>query len=112
MTHGSAVTAQDTATSGERAALKRNVALWAGMLAIVALEVMVTYLRPPTPTLIAALLALAIGQATLGVLYFMHLRHERAVLGWSLMSALVFVLAMMNQFWPDALRVFRLRLHQ
>ena len=112
MTHGSAVTTTDTATSGERAATRRNAAIWAGMLVIVALEVTVTYMRPAMPTLIAALLALAIVQATLGVLYFMHLRHERAVLGWSLMSALVFVLAMMNQLWPDALRVFRLRLHQ
>lgn len=112
MTHGSAVTTTAKATSAERAAAKRNTALWAGMLAIVALEVTVTYMRPAMPTLIAALLALAVIQAALGVLYFMHLRHERAVLGWCLMSALVFVLAMMNQLWPDALRVFRLRLHQ
>lgn len=112
MTHGRAVTATDTFTSSERAALKRNVTLWAGMLAIVALEVAVTWMRPAMPTLTAMLLALALIQATLGVLYFMHLRHERAVLGWSLIAALVFVLGMMNQVWPDALRVFRLRLHQ
>jgi caa(3)-type oxidase subunit IV len=64
------------------------------------------------PTLIATLLVLAVAQATLGVVYFMHLRYERAILGWSLMSALVFVLVLLNQVWPDALRLYRLRLHE
>ncbi len=90
----------------------KNVMIWAAMLVIVALEVVVTYQRPATATLIGTLLVLASVQAFLGLLYFMHLRTERAVLGWSLLGALVFVLSMMNQFWPDALRVFRLRLHQ
>jgi caa(3)-type oxidase subunit IV len=88
-----------------------NVGIWGAMLAIVALEVIVTYQRPSMPVLIGILLALALVQAFLGVAYFMHLRHERAVLGWSLVGALIFVLLMMNQLWPDALRVFRLRLH-
>ena len=108
MTHGRA----GATDHADGAATRMNVGIWAGMLVIVALEVAVTYARPSTPTLIAALLALAVIQATFGVMYFMHLRYERAILGWSLMSALVFVLAMMNQLWPDALRVFRLRLHQ
>jgi caa(3)-type oxidase subunit IV len=96
----------------ERAARTLNIAVWAGMLGIVAVEVAVTYARPGVGVLIASLLVLAVAEATLGVLYFMHLRHERAILGWSLMSALVFVLLMMNQLWPDALRVFRLRLRE
>jgi caa(3)-type oxidase subunit IV len=88
-----------------------NVGIWVAMLAIVAVEVIVTYQRPSMPVLIGVLLALAVVQAFLGIAYFMHLRHERAVLGWSFIGALVFVLLMMNQVWPDALRVFRLRLH-
>jgi caa(3)-type oxidase subunit IV len=97
---------------GTRSATRLNVTVWAGMLAIVGIEVAVTFARPSMPTLIGALLILAIAQASLGVMYFMHLRHERAILGWSLISALVFVLVLMNQFWFDALRVFRLRVHQ
>jgi heme/copper-type cytochrome/quinol oxidase subunit 4 len=96
------------ATGGDTA---KNVIIWAAMLLIVALEVVVTYQRPAMPVLIGALLALAAVQAFLGLMYFMHLRHERAVLGWSLVGALLFVLTLMNQLWPDALRVFRLRLH-
>ena len=93
------------------AGMSRNVMIWAAMLAIVALEVVVTYRRPSMPVLVGALLVLAAVQAFLGLMYFMHLRHERALLGWSLVGSLIFVLALMNQVWPDALRAFRLRLH-
>ena len=89
----------------------QNIVIWAVMLAIVAAEVTVTYQRPAMPVLIGTLLVLAGIQAFLGLMFFMHLRDERAVLGWSLVGALLFVLALMNQLWPDALRVFRLRLH-
>lgn len=88
----------------------RSIMIWIGMLAIVVLEVVATYLRPAMPMLLGALLALAALQAAFGLIYFMHLRTERALLGWSLVGTLLFVLAMMNQIWPDALRVFRLRL--
>ena len=97
--------------AGAGASMRGNVAIWIAMLVIVAIEVVVTYRRPPMPLLIGTLLSLAVVQAFLGLMYFMHLRHERRMLGLSLIGALVFVLLMMNQVWPDALRVFRLRLH-
>jgi len=97
------------AAAGE--GMVRNVVIWGVMLAIVAVEVVVTYQRPSMPVLIATLLVLAAIQAFLGLMYFMHLSRERAVLGWTLVGTLLFVLAMMNQLWPDALRAFRLRLH-
>ncbi len=89
----------------------RHLLVWMAMLGVTALEVTATYLRPAMPTLLAALLALAAVQAGLGLVYFMHLRHERKILGWSMVGGLIFVLSIMNQIWPDALRVFRLRLH-
>ena len=98
-------------TAGPAFGVAASAGIWAAMLAIVALEVVVTYARPSMPVLISALLLLASAQAFLGLMYFMHLRYERAILGWSMVGALLFVLAMMNQLWPDALRVFRLRLH-
>ena len=87
------------------------VGIWVAMLLLAGLEVIVTYRHPAMPVLIATLLVLAVVQAALGLLFFMHLRRERALLGWTLIGSLVFVLVMMNQVWPDALRVFRLRLH-
>ena len=93
------------------AGMRKNVGIWIAMLVIAGLEVFATYRHPPMSILIATLLALAAVQAFLGLMFFMHLRHERAILVWSLVGALLFVLALMNQLWPDALRVFRLRLH-
>jgi heme/copper-type cytochrome/quinol oxidase subunit 4 len=111
--HDTAARPSGVAQDAARARLSpraRSIMIWIGMLAIVVLEVVATYLRPAMPMLLGALLALAALQAAFGLIYFMHLRSERAVLGWSLVGTLVFVLAMMNQIWPDALRVLRLRL--
>lgn len=106
-----AADAGNPASHGKRLSTRaRSLLIWVGMLSIMVLEVVATYLRPPMPMLIGALLSLAALQAGFGLIYFMHLRHERALLGWSMVGGLLFVLSMMNQIWPDALRVFRLRL--
>ena len=89
--------------------MKLYVAIWMGLLLIVAVEVALTYARLLTGTLLAAFLALALLEAGLGVMYFMHLRYERRNLFWSLIPGLLFVLIMMNHLWPDALRLLRLR---
>ena len=111
--HGSAAGAAGNAPSSARARLgprAKSIMIWIGMLVIVVLEVVATYLRPSMPALLSALLVLAAIQAAFALIYFMHLRYERAILGWSMVGGLLFVLSMMNQIWPDALRVFRLRL--
>jgi cytochrome c oxidase subunit IV len=64
-----------------------------------------TYAHLPTGVLLGGLLALAILEAALGVMFFMHLRYERRALFWSLIPGLIFVLLMMNQLWPDAYRL-------
>ena len=85
--------------------MRLYVAVWLGLLFIVAAEVALTYAGLPAGTLLAALLALALVEAGLGVMYFMHLKYERRILFWSLIPALIFVFIMMNQFWSDAHRL-------
>jgi cytochrome c oxidase subunit 4 len=85
--------------------MRLYVAVWLGLLLIVGVEVALTYAGLPTGILLSALLALALVEAALGVLYFMHLRYERRALFWSLIPALIFVFIMMNQFWSDAHRL-------
>ncbi|MDB4871614.1 MAG: caa(3)-type oxidase, subunit [Gemmatimonadales bacterium] len=84
--------------------------LWAGLLGIVIVEVLLTYahLRPLALTL--SLIALALIEAGVALMYFMHLKYERRILFWSLIPALVFVLVMFDHFWPDAFRVTSMRL--
>ena len=96
--------------AGTLGEMRLNVGIWVAMLLLAGLEVFVTYRHPSMPALITMLLVLAGVQAFLGLMYFMHLRQERALLGWSLIGALIFVVLLMNQVWPDALRALRLRL--
>jgi cytochrome c oxidase subunit IV len=85
--------------------MRLYVAVWLGLLLIVGAEVALTYAHLSTGLLLSALLALALVEAGLGVMYFMHLRYERRALFWSLVPALIFVFLMMNQFWSDAHRL-------
>src|SRR2546422_11695940 len=85
--------------------MKMYVVVWIGLILIVGLEVFLTCERLPTGTLLACLLGLALIEAALGVMYFMHLKYERPALFWSLIPYLVFALVMMDHYWPDALRL-------
>jgi len=86
--------------------------IWVGLLAIVGIEVIITYRHPETKVLLFALLILAFIEAMIGLLYFMHMRYERKILFWTLVPITMFVLFMMDHFWADAFRLFRLRLLQ
>jgi cytochrome c oxidase subunit IV len=83
--------------------------VWVALLLIVAAEVIVTVEHPATPRLLTMLLILAVIEAGLALMYFMHLRFEPRRLFWTLIPALVFVLVMMNHFIPDALRLMHQR---
>ena len=92
--------------------MKRYVVVWMGLLAIVALEVMLTLAHLRTGLLLAGLLVLAIIEAGLALLYFMHLRYERRSFAWSLILAVVITVVLMDHFWLDAFRLLHQRLSQ
>ena len=86
--------------------------IWAGLLAIVGIEVAVTYQHPATKDLLAVLLILAFIEAAIGLLFFMHMKYERKILFWTFVPITLFVLFMMDHVWADAFRMFNLRLIQ
>jgi len=90
--------------------MKRYVLVWLGLLAIVALEVVLTLAHLRTGVLLAGLLVLAIIEAALGLMYFMHLRYERRSFVWSLVLAVVITVVLMDHFWLDAFRLLHQRL--
>lgn len=94
--------------AGHRPGPRLYLTVWIGLLAIVGVEVALTYAGLARGELLAALLALALLEAGLGVMYFMHLRYERRLLFWSLIPTLIFVLVMMNHLWRDAARMISL----
>ncbi len=86
------------------------VVVWIGLLLIVGAEVALTLAHLRASTLLGLLLVLAVIEAGLGLMYFMHLRYERPSLFWSLIPALIIVLVLMDHFWLDALRLMHQRL--
>jgi len=94
-----------TTESASRPTTRTYLVVWVAMLAIVAVEIAVTYAHPSPGRQLAALLSLAVIEAAIALAYFMHLRYERAVLFWSLIPGVVFALLMLDQIWPDALRL-------
>jgi len=95
--------------SAHRPGLRVYLVVWIGLLLIVGAEVALTYARFSVGVQLAGLLALACVEATIALLYFMHLRYERPSLFWSLIPALVVVLILMNHFLPDAVRLLHQR---
>ena len=90
--------------------MKRYVVVWLGLLTIVAVEVGLTLARPPAKLLLAGLLVLALIEAGLGLLYFMHLKYERRILMWSVILAVGIAVVLMDHFWLDAFRLLHQRL--
>ena len=90
--------------------MKRYVVVWLALLAIVAVEVVVTLAHPPTGLLLAGLLLLAGIEAGLGLLYFMHLKYERRSFMWSVILAVVIAVVLMDHFWLDAFRLLHQRI--
>jgi cytochrome c oxidase subunit 4 len=88
----------------------KYVGIWIALLCIAGIEVFLTYRGFSTHQLLFALFVLAIIEAGIGLAYFMHLKYESPSLVWSLIPAVIFVLLMMNQIWPDAYRLASLRL--
>jgi cytochrome c oxidase subunit IV len=90
--------------------MKSYLVIWTGLLLIAGAEVVLTYRGFSTHTLLGLLLVLAFVEAGIGLLYFMHLKYERLSLRWALIVAVIFVLLMMNEIWPDAYRMASLAL--
>jgi cytochrome c oxidase subunit IV len=91
--------------------MKFYAVIWVSLLCIAGLEVFMTYRGLSTWTLLVTLLVLAVVEAGIALLYFMHLKYDRPLLLWSFVISVVFVLLMMNQIWPDARRMVSIAHH-
>jgi cytochrome c oxidase subunit 4 len=90
--------------------MKSYIGIWVGLICIAGIEVFLTYRNFSVHQLLAILLILAFIESGIALMYFMHLKYEKPSLFWSLVPAVLFVLLMMNQIWPDAYRLARLKL--
>jgi cytochrome c oxidase subunit IV len=79
------------------------------ILAIAGLQVLLAYQHTEGMQLLARMLGLAVIQAALGVVFFMHMRQERRSLVLALIPVTIFVLLMMNMIWSDSYRLLHMR---
>jgi len=85
--------------------------VWGALLVLTAIEVNLAYQNMEPRRMLTILLGLSFIKATLIIGYFMHMKYEVSRMKWLTMSSLVFCLAMMMVFFPDAFRIRYLGVH-
>jgi caa(3)-type oxidase subunit IV len=82
--------------------------VWGVLLVITAIEVYLGYQNMEPVRMLTILMGLSIVKAALIIGYFMHMKFEISRMKWITMASLVFCLAMMCVFFPDAFRILHL----
>ncbi len=82
--------------------------VWAALLVMTGFEVYLAYQNLELIRMLTILMALSLIKAALIIAYFMHMKFEVTPMKWVTMSSLVFCLAMMLVFLPDAFRILHL----
>ena len=83
---------------------KKYVIVYAVILAIAALQFVIAYSNISPSQMVARMLFLAVVEATLGLLFFMHLSENRGLM-WFVVIFNVFVLLAMQYGWTDSFRL-------
>ena len=82
--------------------------VWGVLLVLTAIEVYLGYQNMEPKRMLSILMCLSIVKAALIIGYFMHMKYEVLRMRYLTMCALVFCLAMMMVFFPDAFRILSL----
>ena len=97
-------------TERQNRGLKTYIVVYICLLALAGLQIVLAYTHAQGPQLSMRMLCVAVVQAGLALMFFMHLRSERRTLILSLGISTIFVLAMMNMIWTDSFRLLNFRL--
>ena len=98
-----------SAPANTRDNLKTDITVYFVILVLFGVQIALAYQNAPGAQLLVRMLAVALVQAALGVMYFMHLRDEQRNLRLALIPATIFVLLMMNMIWSDSFRLLHMR---
>lgn len=82
--------------------------VWGALLLITGMEVYLAYQNLEPIRMLSILMGLSVIKAALIIAYFMHMKFEVTQMRWLTMASLVFCLAMMLVFLPDAFRILHL----
>jgi len=92
--------------SNGNSSMSTSYLAYAGILALAVIQVVVAMALGPS---LWRMLILALIQAYLAAMFFMHLRDEKPTLRLALIPATLFVLVMMNMVWADSFRLIHMR---
>lgn len=98
-----------TVPADTKDSLKIDIVVYLCILALAGVQVLLAYRHSEGTQLLVRMLAVALIQAALGVMYFMHLRAEQRSLRLALIPATIFVVLMMNMIWSDSFRLLRMK---
>lgn len=89
---------------GYQSGVKRYLAVYVVLLVIAALQFVIAYSDISASQMFARMLFLAVIEAALALLFFMHLSDNRGLL-WFVAIFTVFVLLAMQYGWTDSFRL-------
>jgi caa(3)-type oxidase subunit IV len=93
-----------TLAEGHRSSAGKYVAIYLVILVIAALQFVIAYSNISASQMFTRMLFLAIVEAGLALLFFMHLRDNHGLL-WFVVIFTVFVLLAMQYGWTDSFRL-------
>jgi len=88
----------------------KNFVIYVCMLIIAGLQFVVAYQHIDSSQMFLRMFLLAIVEAGLAVMFFMHMWMERRNFFVTVAVGLIFVLTMMNMIWSDSFRLLRFQL--
>jgi cytochrome c oxidase subunit IV len=96
----------ETARAGS---IRTDITVCVAILTILGLQILVAYDGGAFGRHAIEILGLAILQAGLGLLFFMHLLSEKRSLVFALILLPLSILLLMNAFWSDSFRIIQMR---
>ena len=97
-----------TAPAQPTDSLKTDIIVYVCILALAGLQIVLAYQHAEGAQLMVRMLAVALIQAGLAVMFFMHLRDEQRNLKLALIPGTIFVVLMMNMIWSDSFRLLHM----
>jgi caa(3)-type oxidase subunit IV len=97
-----------TAPAQATDSLKPDIIVYVCILALAGVQIVLAYQHAEGAQLLVRMLAVALIQAALAVMFFMHLRSEQRNLKLALIPGTIFVVLMMNMIWSDSFRLLHM----
>ncbi len=82
------------------------IKVWVGLLVLTLVEILLAYIHFEPIIMLTMLMGLSIVKSVMIMAYFMHLKFDLPVLGWTVAVPLVAcILIMIGYFFPDGFRI-------